>query len=327
MKMRTSMPDTYPWDSISVPGADFNVLHVEGDRAIACYWGKDKTGSCLFILELLGDHTAAFRRSTVAVNGLTVDLRSASMGYQRLVLTLDRQVDRDLFESLCRGLETALTAASDSSTALEITLAHLKRWKLFLAGRGSQHLSDDAVRGLFAELVFLRELVKRLGSDGGVEAWLGPERSHQDFIFGNTSVEIKSLSGTERGEVQISSEDQLEALNDHLFLRIYRLSSLADAVGALSLNELVSAVQSELSTAESVMAFDRKLIAHGYAPLSEYDHPRFSVSDIRTFGFGAGFPRLIRSELPVGITKVSYSIRLEAIESFRVDDSSVFGET
>jgi len=318
------MPDASTWDSISVPDADFNVLQVEGDRAVACYWGKDIAGSCLFILELLGDHAAEYRRNTLVVNGLSVDLRSGQPGYQRLVLALDRDVDRDLFESLCRTLATALTAASDSSTALAITLTHLKRWKLFLAGRGGQHLSDETVRGLFAELVFLRELIAKIGSDAGVEAWLGPERSHQDFIFGNTAIEIKSLSGKERSVVHISSEDQLEVLNDHLFLRIYRLSPLVGPVTALSLNDIISTVQSGLTSAESVSSFDRKLIAQGYAPLPEYDDPKFSVSDIRTFRVGAGFPRLIRSELPSGTTTVSYSIRLEAIDAFRADDASVF---
>lgn len=88
----------------------------------------------------------------------------------------------------------------------------------------------EEVRGLFAEIVFLMELIDRQMSSGAaVEAWLGPERSHQDFMFGNTAVEVKSLSGAERSSVRISSEDQLESLNDALFLRVYRLSSLADA--------------------------------------------------------------------------------------------------
>ncbi|HEX7854733.1 MAG TPA: PD-(D/E)XK motif protein [Sphingobium sp.] len=319
------MPDASPWDSISTPDADFNVLQVDGDRAVACYWGRDKGGSCLFIVELYGDHASEFRKNTVVVNGLSVDLRSGKPGYQRLVLMLDRQVDRDLFENLCRALATALTPASDSSTALAITLAHLKRWKLFLAGRGGQNLSADAVRGLFAELVFLRELIEAIGSDTAVEAWLGPERSHQDFVFGNTAIEIKSLSGAERSEVGISSEDQLEALNDHLFLRIYRLSALTEVVGAVSLNGIIAMVQSELASAEALVSFDRKLITHGYAPLSEYDDPKFSVSDVRTFKIGEGFPRLIRSEIPAGTAKVSYSIRLEAIEAFKADNASVFG--
>lgn len=321
------MLDTSPWDGISVPNADFNVLQVPGERAVPCYWGKGESGSCLFIVELEGDHTTLFRRDAVIVKGLAVDLRSGSAGHQRLILALDRQVDRDLFESLCRALATALLSASDSETALAITLTHLKRWKLFLAGRGGQQLSDEAVRGLFAELVFLRELIVSFGSEDAVEAWLGPERSHQDFIFGNRAVEIKSLSGTERSEVRISSEDQLEALNDNLFLRIYRLSALADAIGALSLNDIITILQSELHSAEAISEFNRKLITHGYAPLIEYDSPKFAVSEIRTFAVDNGFPRLARSALPAGIAKVTYSIRLEAIDAFRTDNASVFRGT
>src|SRR3546814_19068659 len=95
----------------------------------------------------------------------------------------------------------------------DLTLAHSRRWKTFLSGR-SQHLSIEEVRGLFAEIVFLTELIDRqMSSSDAVEAWLGPERSHQDFIFGNTAVEVKSLSGAERSSVRISSEDQLESLN------------------------------------------------------------------------------------------------------------------
>ncbi|MFU1924831.1 PD-(D/E)XK motif protein, partial [Klebsiella pneumoniae] len=75
----------------------------------------------------------------------------------------------------------------------------------------------------------------------------------------------------------------LESLNDALFLRVYRLSSLADAAGARSLNEIVTAVQARLGEADAVEAFDRKLVAHGYAPLPDYDEPRFVVSDVRSY--------------------------------------------
>src|SRR5690606_16891342 len=135
-----------------------------------------------------------------------------------------------------------------------------------------------------------------------VEAWLGPERSHQDFIFGNTSVEIKSLSGSERNTVRISSEDQLESLNDSLFLRIYRLSILPDTATARSLNEIVNSIYMKLEDAEAIEAFDVKLAAHGYAPLPEYDQPPFVISDALTYKIDVEFPRLIRSQLPAGLT-------------------------
>ena len=320
------MPESSPWDDIAVPGADFNVRQVAAKTAVPCFWGRDASGACLFIVELQGDHAAQYRKNAVTVNGIDVDLRAGDQGQQHLVLALERQVDRDLFEGLCRTLASSLEHATDSASSLAISLAHIRRWKTFLSGR-SQHLSIEEVRGLFAEIVFLTELIDRqMSSSDAVEAWLGPERSHQDFIFGNTAVEVKSLSGAERSSVRISSEDQLESLNDALFLRVYRLSSLADAAGARSLNEIVTAVQARLGEADAVEAFDRKLVAHGYAPLPDYDEPRFVVSDVRSYRVGDGFPRLMRSQLPPGIANVAYDIRLETIAPYECDEAAIFGE-
>ena len=187
-------------------------------------------------------------------------------------------------------------------------------------------MSIEEIRGLFAEITFLTELIdRRMSSTSAVEAWLGPERSHQDFIFGNTAVEVKSLSGAERNTIRISSEDQLESLNDLLFLRVYRLSSLADAAGGRSLNEIIAAVQARLDEAGAIEAFDRKLVAHGYAPLPDYDRPRFLVSEVRNYYVGDGFPRLMRSQLPEGVASVAYDIRMEAIASYQCDDAATFG--
>ncbi|MGK2914847.1 MAG: PD-(D/E)XK motif protein [Porticoccaceae bacterium] len=320
------MPESSPWDDIAVPGSDFNVRQVAGETAVPCFWARDAGGACLFIVELQGDHAAQYRKNAVTVNGIDVDLRAADQGQQRLVLALERQVDRDLFEGLCRTLASSLEHATDSASSLAVSLAHIRRWKTFLSGR-SRHLSAEEVRGLFAEITFLLELIDRqVSSTAAVEAWLGPERSHQDFIFGNTAVEIKSLSGAERNTVRISSEDQLESLNDALFLRIYRLSNLVDAAGARSLNEIVAAVQARLGEADAVEAFDRKLVAHGYAPLPDYDAPRFVVSDVRSYRVSDGFPRLMRSQLPTGIESVAYDIRLEMIAPFECDGAAVFEE-
>jgi hypothetical protein len=321
------MREVSPWDDIALPSKDLNVRQVAGEMAVPCFWGRDPSGACLFIIALDGDHSAQYRKNATTVNGIHVDLRGANAGQQTLLLTLEKEVDRDLFQGLCRTLAAALMHASDSASALAIALAHIRRWKTFFSGRGGQHLSPEEVRGLFAELTFLLELLDRLPSSvEAVNSWLGPEKSHQDFIFGNTSVEIKSLSGTERSTVRISSEDQLESLNDGLFLRIYRLSNLADAAGALSLNEIVTMLQDSLTSNESLEAFDRKLVKHGYAPLPDYDEPRFVVTEMRSFRVEHDFPRLIRSTLPIGVTKVAYDIKLETIAPFECDDSSIFKE-
>ena len=312
------MTESSPWADIAVPTSDYNVKRVAGATAVPCYWGRDTSGSCIFIVELEGDHAVEFRRQTIRVNGIDVDLRNEG-GQQRLVLTPEKQADRDLFEGLCRTLARALESASDSASSLAVSMIHLRRWKTFMSGKG-QHLTGEQVRGLFAELIFLRELIEHLGAPAAVDAWMGPERSHQDFIFGNTAIEIKSLSGVERSSVRISSEDQLESLNDNLFLRIYRLSDMSDTSSARSLNTLIKEVQASLDSAEAVEAFDGKLAAHSYAPFPEYDQPVFVVQEIRSYRVEGEFPRLIRSGLPVGVGKVKYDIELERIAEFACDD-------
>lgn len=319
------MIEIRPWENVAVPSTDFNVRLVEGEMAVPCFWGRDAEGAYLFIVELQGNHTTQYRKSIIVVSGIRVELRSVKDESQRLVLTLEDLANCDLFLGLCRALVKALLHASDSASSLLVALAHIKRWKHFFSGRVSTTLSNEEVRGLFAELVFLGELFNHMpSSSAAVDAWLGPEKSHQDFIFGNTAIEIKSLSGTERSSIRISSEDQLECLNDDLFLRVYRLSSLLEAVGSRSLNDVVLALRMRLDDFDSLEKFDRKLIKQGYVPLPEYDEPRFAVTNFNTFKVEKNFPRVIRSGLPIGISKVAYDIKLEAIASFRCNNDSVF---
>lgn len=316
-----------PWDAIPTPAADLSVLRVAGTTGVAIFWGRDAAAQCLLIIELDGDHTVQFRRDVVSLHGIGVDLRNGDIvGRQRFVLTLARHIDSDLFLGLCETLIGSLKEVTDPATVLAVTLAHLKRWKAFLSGRNARLLSPEEVRGLFGELHVLRRLYHdTLPQAAAVDAWLGPDDSHQDFIFGDRAIEVKSLSGRERSTVRISSEDQLESTLPELFLLTQRLSDMPDADQALSLNSMVSLVESELSMAEAIEQFADKLAGMGYTPLAEYDRPRFMVSGLQGYRVADGFPRLIRSEVPTGVTRVAYEIMLEAIAPFACGDTDMFG--
>ena len=320
------MSRSVPWDAIPIPVADLSVLRVAGTTGVAIYWGRDAGAHCLLIIELEGDHAVQFRRDVVSLHGIGVDLRNGDIvGQQRFVLTLARHIDSDLFVGLCETLIGNLKEVTDPATALAVALAHLKRWKAFLAGRNARLLSLEEVRGLFGELHVLRRLYHdTLPQAAAVDAWLGPDDSHQDFIFGDRAIEVKSLSGRERSSVRISSEDQLESLADELFLLTQRLRDMPDSDQALSLNGMVSLIENELSDAVAIEQFGDKLAGMGYAPLVEYDMPRFVVSGMQGYRVTPAFPRLIRSELPQGVAKVSYEIMLETIASFVCDDAGLF---
>lgn len=321
------MSRSVPWDGIPTPAADFIVVRVAGTSGVPIYWGRDTGAQCLLIVELQGNHAAQFRQDTVTLHGIGVDLRNGDKdGRQRLVLTLARHIDSDLFLGLCETLIGSLRDVADPAAALSVALAHLKRWKAFLAGRNARLLSPEEVRGLFGELHILRKLYQdTLAQTAAVDAWCGPDESHQDFIFGDRAVEVKSLSGRERSAVRISSEDQLESLADELFLLTLRLIDRSNAEEALSLNGVVALITGELTDSEAIEQFMSKLADVGYAPLAEYDSPCFVVRDVQVYRVHDDFPRLIRSKLPTGIAKVAYDIRLETIAQYECDGAVVFG--
>lgn len=315
----TSKPT--PWDEIRDPGSDYNVRLIEKSGPIPLYWGKDAAGYCLFIIELQGDHTEQFNADSTTVHGIQVDLCLLdSNRCQGLVLKLEKHVDRDLFYGMCQSLVMSLKSANDSSEAVAITLTHIKRWKAFMAGKRARLLSPEELRGLFAELSFLRLLYKEfLNEYDSVKAWCGADGVHQDFIFGNTAVEVKSITGRERSRIKISSEDQLETLCDNLFLTVFRLSENNDSQKSLSLNDLIYTIENEISDHSALEVLSSQIAAYGYVKLREYEQPKYIIAGPYSYEINPGFPRIIRSELPEGITKVGYEIDLENILNYKCD--------
>ena len=320
-----SMNRQTPWDEIRIPSIDYNVRLVSGAGTIPVYWGRDTDGHCLLLVELAGDHNEQFRKDSVQVQGIRLDLRQGDDGSQRFVLTLEKHVDQDLFSGLCETLIGSIAPITEPAIALSVALAHIKRWKAFLAGKKTRLLSQEEIRGLFAELLFLRSLYQgHLPEKIAIEAWCGVEGVHQDFIFGNTAVEIKSLSGKERNTVHISSEDQLEGLSDNLFLMIFRLVDMPDSDSALSLNDAVRRIENELKDSGALEDFSAKLAGYGYVPLQEYDLPKLQIISVHVYRVAEDFPRLVRAHLQEGVTRVSYEIELEKISPFEVDQEQIY---
>jgi hypothetical protein len=317
-----------PWDDIKVPRNDFNIRLAEGSGKIPVYWGRAPEGNCLLIIELLGDHSSQFHKEIVPIKGIDINLRqnTSALDIQHLVLALERQIDRDIFASLCETMISVLSPVNEPNVALEVLFEHLKRWKIFLSGRKSRLLSAEEVRGIFGELYFLRQLYRKFHFSHtlAVNAWYGPEKTHHDFIFGSDAVEIKTISGRERNSVRVSSEDQLESGDENLFLKIYRLGEIPGHDDNLSLNGAVEAIYKELSGTDALENFQKKLAEAGYLPFPDYDKPEFQVVQEKTYRISDKFPCLVRSELPEGVIRVSYEIKLEHIKAFEIENSLIF---
>ena len=314
------MSNSSCWAEIKTPGQDYNVRKIPEIKGIPLYWGKDSVGHCLFIMELSGDQTELFKRQYVNVQGIKSELRFIDTNKsQGMVISLEKHVDKDLFFAMCHTLISALREVTDSATGLSVALAQVKRWKAFMAGKKRGVLSAEEIRGLFGEIAFLQQLLEHTSTEqDALKSWEGPESIQQDFIFSNTALEVKTLSGRERNSVRISSEDQLDSLNDKLFLKVFRLSDMPESDRAVSLNGLVKEIADRFSDHSALELFYDKLAKAGYAELDEYDNPRFVVSEESLYYINDDFPKLIRSELPEGISNVRYGIELESMKAFHV---------
>lgn len=321
------MSELSPWDEITVPSHDHNVKLVDGVASVPCYWARNASGACLLIIELMGDFTDMMRANLIRVKGIELHLLSAGLGRQQLVLELQRRGDHDLFENFCRALLNSLDKAANSEAAYAIAWGHIRRWKAFLGG-SVQHLSPEVVQGLFAELIFLKQRLTEVSAEEAVASWMGPDRSQQDFIYGKIAVEVKSITGTARNSVRISSEDQMESLQDRLFLRVYVLRTESDPSNGISLNQLVEEIRATIADSFALDEFDKKLSELRYLPLSYYDKPGYSIGNVQTYEVDQEdetFPRLVRSKLSPWLTNVSYEIKIESLEKYICDDFGLQG--
>ncbi|WP_374289634.1 PD-(D/E)XK motif protein [Desulfovibrio desulfuricans] len=315
------MSNHLPWYDISIPDADYNVRLAPDCGAIPVYWGRDCDGKFLCLVSLAGDFQSRFMQEKLSVKGMHIDLRrDASQNCQNLVLTLERQVDSDLFHTLCKSLVASLRQVALPEVALSVTLQHLKRWRIFLMGQNARLLSTQEYRGLFGELCFLERLLgANLAQAYAVSAWTGPDGVQQDFIFSGRAVEVKSLSSSDRSSVRISSENQLETIEDKLYLVCFSLTESQENAMAMSLNGLVDKIAALLEDKDVLSSFEAKLADYGYIPLPDYDSPKLFIATIQAYFVCDEFPKLVRSGLPAGIAHVNYQVELDKIDSFICD--------
>lgn len=310
--------EVMPWDALEpAEHKSYSVRMVNG--ASNLFWGKDENDRNLFLIELSGDNRDKFKKARVKIKGIGSDLRQTEGSpYQTLILILEDRSNRDIFHKLCESLAQRIQSLEDPRDSLYSIMLHLNRWKTFLSASNGRLMTPEQVRGLIAELIFLRQLyLRRMDTESAVHSWQGPHGMPQDFVFDDTAVEIKCISGIDRNSIKISSEDQLESQCERLFLCVYRISTVTKSESSFSLNEMVRMISSEILSSNIRQQFEDKLTENGYIEMEEYDHPRFSVADRTQYLVGEGFPRIVRSEISAGLRKVKYDIELEKLESFQ----------
>lgn len=288
-----------------------------------------KAGCPLFIgLELASGRRAVLlrlpsasmpsRRSWPRAKGLE-PLVVAVEGGDHFGVALKEPRFADVFAALAADLVRRVTEAGDPAAQARAFLGQLSRWQKFLSA-SFDGLSEEAQRGLWGELYFLREqLLPAIGA-AAVNSWKGGERAHQDFQFEGGAVEVKTTLAKQPQVVRITSERQLDD-NDWpaLFLTVIALD--VREVGGETLPAMVASLRAKL-TAEAAAQelFEDALLAAGYldAHSSRYAGRGYFVRSQKSFSAMRGFPRLVERDLPGGVGDVNYGLAVAACKDFAV---------
>lgn len=241
---------------------------------------------------------------------VTIRIQETSQGY------------REIFTIFCADiLEHWIphAGASDSLKSLNLRLA---RWKKFFQRGAQPGLNREDYVGLYGELSFIEA-----GLNAGVaglaiiNAWQAPLGTNQDFLFGPLAVEIKTTTANEIDKVRITNARQLDSTGLQSLFLTHFVFDFRQGSGR-TLPQLVVALKSAFCaiSPDALSAFSDRLLDAGFveATPNEFDTWGFTPRQFDVFNVIEGFPRLLESSLPSGVSEISYNLSLSAAAPFQI---------
>ena len=203
----------------------------------------------------------------------------------------------------------------------------LAKWRRFWSGVAQNLLRKEELLGLFGEVWFLsRWLLPTVGLERGTTMGRGPTGARNDFEAPGLAIEVKT-SGKLDGSHQIHGLEQLLEPAGGVLL-LFSLAVREEASGVESLPRLVTDVRATLAADQSqLVLFESMLLAAGYedAHAPEYEKVQLRIRGQGLYRVSKGFPRLVPasivSGLPVGVSSVTYELRLDAAGAWLLSGS------
>ena len=251
-------------------------------------------------------------------NRVTIRIQETSQAY------------REIFTIFCTDILDHWIPCEGASDSLESLSHRLARWKKFFQRGTSLGLTRENYIGLYGELTFIEEGLKAgVAALALVNAWQGPLGSNQDVLFGPLAVEIKTTTGNEINNVRITNARQLDSTGlQVLFLARYAFDFRQSS--GRTLPQLVTDLKASLTTIspDAASVFSDRLLDAGFveATPSDFDGWGFTPRSFSVFNVADGFPRLIESSLPIGVSEISYTLNLAAAAPFQIDEMSFWAQ-
>ena len=233
-----------------------------------------------------------------------------------LSLVRQQRGDLGLFSQMASDVISTLASSLDQQGEIlyKLFLKRVIAWQEFM--RKSQAcLSAAEELGLIGELEVIRLLLEKdLPPHLVIDSWKGPIDGIQDFELGSGALEVKSTLSKEGFSAQIMSLNQLD---DSVVSPIFLIGCLftLDPHG-LSLPQKVRIIRENLDDDRPALElFNNVLLRAGYLDSHEEDYSRSFASEmIKIWIVDDLFPRLVPSNVPLGVRQVRYEIDLSGLD-------------
>lgn len=227
---------------------------------------------------------------------------------------------KDIFSLFIQNILEDIAESVTENEAVTKTLNVISKWKKLFDKINFNGLTTEQQKGLIGELLFINYLLDNRKSSATIlNAWTGPDFEDKDFVFGATGVEIK-LTSSKYPKLKITNEGQLDAQNlNELFLILYTAEDVKE--NGFTLNSLIDQTQQKLSAnIDELKFFGERLMLLGYfVDDKEHYNKMYSLKKTYSYSVSDEFPKIIKSQLPVGVYNTSYFIELSAVENFSVE--------
>ena len=227
---------------------------------------------------------------------------------------------KDIFSLFVQNILEDIAESVTENEAVTKSLNVISKWKKLFDKINFNGLSLEQQKGLIGELLFINYLLEQgKSSTTLLNAWTGPDFEDKDFVFGATGVEMK-LTSSKYPKIKITNEGQLDAQNlNKLFLILYTAEDVKE--NGFTLNSLVEQTQAKLSAnIDELKFFNERLMLLGYFEEDkEHYNKMYSLKKTYSYSVSEGFPKIIKSQLPIGVYNTSYFIELSAVQNFTVE--------
>jgi hypothetical protein len=243
-----------------------------------------------------------------------------------LIIRQEDEQNTEIFDSVLQNLVDHLLNNKDGSIYTTI-FGVLDRWRTFFQRGGFKKLSDEQQRGLFGELWFINEWLDKFPGMPPlvIEQWEGPTKGRIDFKSSKSGLEIKTVSERLTKSIKISNEDQLKLTEAVTTIYIYVCFLEQSKTHGMSLQELAVLVRKKIAARSERIAliYNDFLTDLGFRE-EEYTETLYFVEKVEVYEAGETFPRLLKEDLPRGISHVSYNIDLTHCSEFERDKEIIY---